>query len=62
MDGKEQGIRTIVGGDFNARTKREEEGVTVMGEEGMDESKRQSRNQKVNKEGKLLMAFIKERE
>lgn len=57
MTEKEPGIRTIMEGDFIAKTGR----VTNIGEEKMEKSRRQSRDQNVNRKSKLLVDFIEER-
>lgn len=62
MEGKETGTWTIIGGDFNARTGRKGGGVTDGEEEGAEGRGRQSKDSKTNKEGRLLVDFIEERE
>lgn len=61
MGEREAGIRTIIGGDFNARTGREGGGIIEMEGEGGDREGRQSKDRKVNKEGRLLVNLIEER-
>lgn len=61
MEEKEQRVRTIVGGDFNARTGVEGRGV---GEgEGMrrEGQGRKSKDKKLDREGRILIKFIEER-
>ncbi|KYN21992.1 hypothetical protein ALC57_05622 [Trachymyrmex cornetzi] len=59
MKGKEEGIRTVIGGDFNARTGSEGGRIReVM--EGEEEEKKRSRDRK-NKVGGKLVEFIRER-
>jgi len=57
MEGKKKKVRTIMGGDFNARTG--EKGGEVRGEEE-EEGRRRSKDKKVNTEGRLLLERIKE--
>lgn len=53
MEGNGDGTRTIIGGDFNARTG--EEGGRIGGEEEEEEGTgRRSKDKKVNREGRLL--------
>jgi len=51
-------VRTIVGGDFNARTG--EKGGEVRGEGEEEEGRRKSRDKKVNAEGRVLLERIEE--
>ncbi|XP_071572354.1 uncharacterized protein [Temnothorax nylanderi] len=56
----EKGVRTIIGGDFNARTG--EEGGWEEEIERRDEDRgRRSKDKKINKEGRKLLEFIEER-
>ncbi|XP_071578413.1 uncharacterized protein [Temnothorax nylanderi] len=60
IDEGEIGVRTIIGGDFNARTGEEggwEEEVEGIGKE----RGRKFKDKKVNKEGRALLEFIEER-
>lgn len=59
MEGNGDGTRTIIGGDFNARTG--EEGGR-MGEEEEEEegTERRSKDKKVNREGRRLLEWIGE--
>lgn len=59
MGGGEEGVRTIIGGDFNARTGREESWV-YLGDMEEEERKRKSKNLVVNKEEKRLLKGIGE--
>lgn len=54
---------TIIGGDFNARIVKEDGGVEEEEEKVEDkkEKERQSKGNKINKEGKILVGFIEER-
>ncbi|KAL6260864.1 hypothetical protein P5V15_008394 [Pogonomyrmex californicus] len=47
VEGKEEGMRTIIGRDFNARTE--------------EETKRKSKDKKLNKEGRRLVEWIREK-
>ncbi|XP_024878641.1 trichohyalin-like [Temnothorax curvispinosus] len=55
----EKGVRTIIGGDFNARTG--EEGGWEEEIERREERGRKSKDKKINKEGRKLLEFIEER-
>jgi len=59
MDEREKGVKTIIGGDFNARTG--EEGGKVEGEEWEEGMYRRSMDKTINKEGKRLVECIRER-
>lgn len=53
----------VVGGDFNARTRREGGGVIVVEEEGEEgeREKRRSKDRKINGEERKLVDFLEER-
>jgi len=57
LEGKEEGIKTVIGGDFNVRI----EGRRICWEESMEDEIRSSRDRKINREGRILIDFIKER-
>ena len=59
---REEKVRIIIGGDFNARTSRKGRRVVMGrgGEEGTKERKRKSRNEVINGEGRKLVNFIGE--
>lgn len=64
MEEKEEGIRTIIGGDFNARIGEREGGV--LGDEGGNEwgkgiGGRRSKDKKIDKEGRMLVELIEEK-
>jgi len=60
MEGKESKIKTIIARDFNARTRRKRGKVSIEEEED-GETKRKSKDRKVNKERRRLLECIKER-
>ncbi|XP_071568793.1 uncharacterized protein [Temnothorax nylanderi] len=60
MEEGEVGVRTVIGGDFNARTG--EEGGWEEEDEGRGKERgRKSKDKKVNKEGRTLIEFVEER-
>jgi len=59
MEGKEKGVRTLIGGDFNARS-GDEEGK-VEGEEWEGNNCRRSKDRKINGEGRRLIECVRER-
>ncbi|EZA49489.1 hypothetical protein X777_12283 [Ooceraea biroi] len=59
VEGKEEGVKTIIGRDFNARTGGE--GRIMMGEEEKEGGGRKSRDGKVNREGRILLNFLEEK-
>lgn len=56
----EEEVKTLIGGDFNAKTGREGERIEMMenGREREREEKRRSKDGKMNKEGKRLVEFF----
>lgn len=60
MEEREKGVRGLIGGDFNARTGRGGGRVGEEGEGGMEEEKRNSKDEKVNREGKKLCSYLGE--
>ena len=59
MEGQKEGERTIIGGDFNARTGTLG-GRIEGGEEEEDEGGRRSKDRKVNRDGSSLVKLIEE--
>jgi len=59
VEEKEEGIRTIIGGDFNARIG--EEGGRMEGEDWEEGEYRKSMDKKINGERKKLIKSIRER-
>ncbi|KAL6264210.1 hypothetical protein P5V15_004380 [Pogonomyrmex californicus] len=53
----ENGIRTIIGGDFNARTGEESGRISVDGEKE-EETRRRSKDKRINGEGEKLIDEI----
>jgi hypothetical protein len=64
MGEKEEGMFTLIGGDFNARTGKREKGIGEEEEEGgrgIRWRERKSKDEKENKEERKLLEFIEER-
>lgn len=64
IENKEKEIKTVVEGDFNARIKREGGKVEEKKEktEEIEKGKRDTKDVKINKEGRSLIEFIEKRE
>lgn len=63
IGGEGDSEKTIIGGDFNARTGTEGGGIMGEEEEGREEEGgRMFKDVMVNREGRLLMDFLEERE
>jgi len=58
MEEKEEGVKTIIGGDFNTRTEREGGRLSMAEEE--EGVGRKSKDGKINKEGRILVKGIRE--
>ena len=59
---REEGVRVVIGGDFNARTGEEEERMGEEVEEGGGEmGSRRSKDEVVNGEGRRLCRYLEER-
>jgi len=59
MERKDEGIKTILGGDFNARTG--EKGEEIRGREESEEGgERKSKDKKINREGRIWINAIEE--
>ncbi|XP_071580245.1 uncharacterized protein [Temnothorax nylanderi] len=59
IEEREKGVRTIMGGDFNART-GEERGWEEKDERGMEGEGRRSKDKKINGDGRKLLEFVEE--
>jgi len=60
VEKKEYGVKTLVGGDFNARTGMRGGRVSVDEDED-EEMERKSKDKVMNKEGRRLVNWIRER-
>lgn len=60
MEGREEGVLTIIGGDFNARTGNRRGIWSGIGEK-QEETGRRSKDLKINRDRKRLIEFIEER-
>lgn len=61
IEEKEEEVRVIIGGDFNARTGREGGRVEEIKGECEEKRGRKSRGNKINGEGRKLYSFLEER-
>lgn len=65
MEGKQSGINTMMGGDFNARTGERGAGIELdksgREEEEKEKRKRRSKDKKVNRKGRMLVDFLEKR-
>lgn len=64
MEDREEGVKTIRRGDFNARTGVESGGIVKGDEMGEEGQKRRSKNRKLDREDRILdriLEFIEER-
>lgn len=63
MEGEGKEIRTLMGEDFNARMERKGRGVVeLIGEKREEEEgRRKSKDKKIDKEGRILVEFMEER-
>lgn len=63
MESEGEEIRTLIGEDFNARMERKGRGVVeLIGEKREEEEgRRKSKDKKIDKEGRILVEFMEER-
>jgi len=60
IEEREEGVRGLIGGDFNVRTGREGGRIGEERDGGIEEEKRRSKDEKVNIEGRKLCNFVGE--
>lgn len=63
MEGEGEEIRTMMGEDFNAKMERKGRGVVeLIGEKREEEEgRRKSKDKKIDKEGRILVEFMEEK-